>query len=198
MKKFTGIVLLHFLFISCKNVPDFPLEPVIKFNNLSFLSSTNSDKFALKIDFTDGDGNLGLEAGDTLSPYNQQLKNGIVTNSNYYNIFITFLFKKDSVNFDECKNIPGCLDTLRENMVTIRPSISNEAIDTLLGIYNGRFPKLSEDDKKRPIFGTLEYDIQSTTFAVLFKDMTLKIKTQIQDRELNKSNIIISDSLRIP
>ena len=47
----------------------------------------------LTIEFTDGDGDIGLSQADTLPPYN-------VGSEYYYNFFITF-FQKSGNSFDE-------------------------------------------------------------------------------------------------
>ena len=58
-------------FISCEEEPDFPDEPTITFNSFSQMSldaprlRTSStlvnDSFAISIDFTDGDGDIGSD-----------------------------------------------------------------------------------------------------------------------------------------
>ncbi|MFK7756095.1 MAG: hypothetical protein AB8B53_04100 [Flavobacteriales bacterium] len=50
---------------SCLEKEEFPDEPVIKFMSIE----EKGNELELKFSFTDGDGNFGLEAGDTLSPF---------------------------------------------------------------------------------------------------------------------------------
>lgn len=53
--------------------------------------------------------------------------------------------------------------------------------------FNGRFPYLT-DRNNIPLEGTLTYSMQSTGFLQLFGTKPLKLKVQIKDRALNKSN----------
>ena len=62
-----------FIFLSCNIPRKFPPEPEIKFENYTLKDSvigTFSVKYViLKISFTDGDGDIGLDDSDALSPY---------------------------------------------------------------------------------------------------------------------------------
>ena len=65
--KVSGAVLLMAVLMSaCLKTEEFPKEPHIDFK--SYTRSTDYDK--LTISFTDGDGDIGLDQGDTLAPYN--------------------------------------------------------------------------------------------------------------------------------
>ena len=96
-------------------------------------------------------------------------------NENHHNIFIDFLVKQNDgtfVEFDWTKEFsyPNC-------------GIS----------FDGRFPILAKNgdlSQKNPVEGTLRYSLKSTGFKLLFSIKTLKLRVQIQDRLLNKSNVI--------
>lgn len=91
-------------------------------------------------------------------------------NPNHYNIFIDFLVKQADGSFEEFD--------WREEFCTT---------------YDGRFPILAKDKNLSvagPIEGTLRYAMLSTGFKFQFSIKTLKLRVQIQDRLLNKSNII--------
>ncbi len=79
-----GLVLL-IIVVSCKKHEVYPIEPVIEFND--FVKIDNGigidNKGYLIINFTDGDGDIGLETEDTLPPYNM---NG----DYYYNCLIDY------------------------------------------------------------------------------------------------------------
>lgn len=91
-------------------------------------------------------------------------------NENHYNIFIDFLVKQNDGTFQE-------FDWRTEFCTT----------------YDGRFPILAKNKDLSvagPIEGTLRYAMLSTGFKFQFSVKTLKLRIQIQDRLLNKSNII--------
>lgn len=54
--------------------------------------------------------------------------------------------------------------------------------------FDGRFPKLSQD--KNALEGTLRYSMNSLGFTSIFSVQTLKLRIQIKDQALNKSNIV--------
>jgi len=81
MKIISNILLIIFFAgvffqISCKKPETYPIVPHIEF--VSFIKIINDqnqnidNKGVLKISFTDGDGDLGLAEGDTLSPYTRE------------------------------------------------------------------------------------------------------------------------------
>lgn len=86
-----GLFLIILLIIAgCKKFETYPPEPIIKFISLTKIpnSSGIDDKGILKIGFTDGDGDIGLGQGDTLSPYNP--------GSEYYYNFYIFFYEKQN------------------------------------------------------------------------------------------------------
>jgi len=75
--------------LSCNKEEDFPEVPYIEYRDFSTIRNSNDidEKGTLKIYFTDGDGDMGLDNGDTLPPYD---RNSIY----YYNFFITYYEKQ--------------------------------------------------------------------------------------------------------
>lgn len=68
-------------FTSCLKVEEYPDEPIIEF--LSIEQSSNA--LELNFSFTDGDGNFGLEDGDSLPPYDEDpFKQNLIVN--YYEL----------------------------------------------------------------------------------------------------------------
>ncbi len=91
-------------------------------------------------------------------------------NENHYNIFVDFLVKQNDGSFQE-------FDWRTEFCTT----------------YDGRFPILAKDKDlthRNPVEGTLRYAMLSTGFRLQFSIKTVKLRIQIQDRLLNKSNVI--------
>lgn len=94
-------------------------------------------------------------------------------NQNYYNIFVKFFVSTangDFVEFDWRKEFsyPKC-------------GLS----------FDGRFPILSKDlGHKSPLEGQIRYAMGSVGFKLLFSIKTMYLQIQIQDRALNKSNVV--------
>jgi hypothetical protein len=94
----------------------------------------------------------------------------VSTNPNHYNIEIDFLIKRgkdDFVEYDFKKESQNC------------------------GVqsYDGRFPFLTEKPG-RALQGTLRYSMNSAFFLNVFSIKTLKLRIQIKDRALHRSNIV--------
>lgn len=81
------------LFSSCLKKQEFPNRPAIEligvYSNPAALSANDSLGF-VKFSFTDGDGDLGLSASDTLGEFGQG-------QPYYYNLFIHYYEKRNGV-----------------------------------------------------------------------------------------------------
>jgi hypothetical protein len=66
MKKYVpAVILASMMLSSCLKENSYPIEPVLTFQELR---TFNGDSARLILGFTDGDGDFGLNDGDTLSP----------------------------------------------------------------------------------------------------------------------------------
>ncbi len=63
--------------------------------------------------------------------------------------------------------------------------------------YDGRFPLLNEDGKKRALEGTIKYGMVSVGFKSLFKDDLMKLRITILDRSGNYSNTVETPPFRL-
>lgn len=188
---------------TCKTIPDFPLQPVIKYKSVIVNKSGSViNGVKLELEFTDGDGDLGLSSNDDTGPFapNNDIF-GNPTNDNYYNIFYTFLIQDSISTFNECKSIPTCSQIIINNnyIITVsgmkKDTTVNESLSSvILRASKARFPYLNPDGKKRPISGTLNYNISIPTY---FEKKRLKLKIFIKDRALNNSNFVETDTLTI-
>lgn len=142
---FSALLSLVFLFFTngCVRPPDFPLSPEISFNNIVFRQGQRGsvinftpDTIRLSFNYTDGDGDLGLNLGDTLPPFNR-LNPDRTPNRNHFNIFVDYFEQNNQGGFD-----------------SVPLSIS----------FNGRFPLLMPKNESGPIRGTFDYNIQSNDF----------------------------------
>jgi len=88
---FITLTLISIVFLSsCIKKDEYPIIPYIEFDSFTKIDNNMGydDKGILAIDFTDGDGNVGLKTEETSPPYD--------TNSiYYYNFFITYYEKQN-------------------------------------------------------------------------------------------------------
>ena len=83
-KRFLGIAILSIassiLFYGCPTIPEFPVQPSVKYDDVSFEIFTyttetgvqiTSEKINLTLYFEDGDGDLGLNLDETNPPFNE-------------------------------------------------------------------------------------------------------------------------------
>jgi hypothetical protein len=97
-------------------------------------------------------------------------------NPNHYNIFVDFYIKQQDNSF-------ALFDWKKE---FIYPNCQ------VNGFY-GRFPILSKDlSQNTAQEGTIRYSMKSVGFLIFFSIKVLKLKISIQDRKLQRSNIIES------
>ena len=218
MKKLLSLgglsLLIICITVSCFNEPNLGFPPNIEFERVEFVEAGFLDSLIVFIKFEDGDGDLGLTGDETFPPYNpydfvrddngdlirfgsraglppynpldwiiNPEVNGTVvqdtilirTNENHYNYFVEFLVKQAGGNFTlfDPRNPP------------------------FYQTFNGRFPLLNRTGESRPLAGTLRYGMVSSQFNTLFGNQTIKLRIQIQDRALNRSNTIESDEFTL-
>ncbi|GAA5029284.1 hypothetical protein GCM10011506_17440 [Marivirga lumbricoides] len=179
------------------------------------------DVLSLKLYFEDGDGDLGLRSDEIFDQYrpffwqkNDENKlirlNSIDTLPPYNPLdYFTVLEEDDTVIVEN--ELITIADTLyikrnpRHYNIFIKTFYKpgNEFIEykweeaPYYQTFNGRFPILNTEDYDRPINGTLDYDITSLGFRIIFRNYPMFVQAQIWDRAGNKSNIINSDTIQI-
>ncbi len=220
--------ILSVLVLGCEEPPELPLSPTISFNSITFSPGVNNrDSLILKLDFEDGDGDLGLNRDETDSRFQEFFfvtNNGelipnfddsrvvkfgapnqpdfdfvnwisntdynndgevdtvrVQFNENFYNIFVDFYYRFDA-------NMDGDI-TDDDDYVKID---FNEIFGGVGGFgLNGRFFPLNTSDTERPLRGTLTYKmVNAFKLSPIFRDNQLRIDAQIQDRALNRSNVV--------
>lgn len=85
-----GIVILLIVLVSCDKDKVYPDTPVITMSD----KQTYVSPVKMIIDFTDGDGDIGLDEGDTLPPYEYTEE---PFNKYYYNLLLYYYEKNDSI-----------------------------------------------------------------------------------------------------
>ena len=159
--------MLMMVYSSCQNFEDFPDEPRITYDNFLLETDVQSGittRGVLVINYTDGDGNIGLADWDTLPPFNYGSKY-------YYNLIITYY----EMHFGEWEETP-----------LVYWNNEDQQYDTLT--FNARIPVLTPPSGNQAIKGF----IQDTLF--LYNPLsektydTIKFSVYIIDRLLNESN----------
>lgn len=152
---------------SCKKVEKFPPEPRIEYISFSKVYNPNLEIFdrgVLHFSFEDGDGDIGLNSGDTFPPFN-------ASSPYYYNLIITYF----EMQHGELVEVP---------ILWFNPQ--TEQYDTLS--LSSRIPNLTPDGINKAING----EIFDTLFIYNFNSEfdTIKFDAYIIDRALNESNKI--------
>jgi|SRR5688572_10158050 len=72
------ILLAALVFAGCKKADEYPIEPVITFKSLTTVTDGSGlVEGTLEFEFTDGDGDIGLNASDTIPPYTGEYSNNV-------------------------------------------------------------------------------------------------------------------------
>lgn len=222
VKNSLWLLLLIIGISSCKERPTLPLIPSITLEDYYFqiIASADGknlrDSIVVKVNFEDGDGDLGLNSTETNPPYQlydivlvggDTLQYGdndtlpvyncydyeiittttsvggslvvdsdtiyVIRNLDHYNFFLTFLVEENDefVEYNTYERLCA-------------------------GPFHGRFFILNSVGDVRPLTGELQYGFVSS-FRLLFRNETVKLRMQIQDRALNKSNIVETDAFNV-
>lgn len=161
------VILLVAVLGSCKKVEKFPDVPRIEFLDFTKLYNPDLeiyDRGVLRFSFEDGDGDIGLNNGDTMPPFNP--------GSDYhYNLIITYF----ELQHGELVEVP---------ILWFNPQ--TEQYDTLS--LSARIPNLTPGGVNKAING----EIQDTLFIYNFNSVfdTIMFEAYIIDRALHKSNSI--------
>lgn len=171
--------LLAFMAIGgCKKSEFFPIIPAIEFKDYYFTQDPDlptDTLLGLIFSYTDGDGDIGLNQGDTFPPFKSQIgPNDVQLNPYFYNLKIEYLTQIEDGSFVPVI-IPNRTDSLR---------------------YLARVQNITPDGKHKAIRGTIDWQILPPNYDGLSR--TLKVRIQILDRALHESNIIESPVIELP
>ncbi|MBX2973119.1 MAG: hypothetical protein KF797_08450 [Flavobacteriales bacterium] len=119
-----GLALAGVLFGGCLKTEEFPNTPAIKFKSFEFFG----DSASLTISFTDGDGDIGLNASDNAPPYD--------TSSIYY--YNLFLEHSEKVNGEW--QVVGFRDPIFYRIPRITPTGQNKALEGEIAVAIDPFP----------------------------------------------------------
>jgi hypothetical protein len=200
---------------SCISPPDnFPTVPEISFREMRFVPTNSADSLIISIDFKDAEGDLGLNATDIDPPFNPVLFrrnaqgnlifyrerpanaplynpldwiiNPLVNNTtvrdtvwieqnpNHNNIFIKFFIKRAGSYSEFRWEDPPFFTT-----------------------FNGRFPRMLNSNASQAVEGRIDYAMLSFGWPSIFRNDTIRVDVFIQDRALNKSNVVSSPEVTL-
>lgn len=137
-------ILSTALLTGCMEDKEFPPEPHLEF--LSFTEDPNDP--IMKFRFTDGDGNVGLDARDTLPPFQPEMD---PVNPYHWNLWLKYYYR-DSIDSDGWKWVEIELDpnTAFSRIPRLDPQGQNKALEGEVIIdMEGWYPLFSNHDTIR-------------------------------------------------
>lgn len=166
-----GLFLLMAI-AACREPVDYPVEPRISYEGFAYLmnaDSTFSGKGVLSLSYTDGDGDLGLNASDSLYPFGNN-------DPYYYNLI---------VEYQKYEN-----GTFHATPLVIWNN-ATQRYDTMS--FNARFKRLLDTEEPKPISG----HIDDTLFIQnpFSPNDTIRFAVRIIDRALHESNTIQTEAI---
>ena len=160
---FSLTLILGFL-SSCFKKEEYPIEPIITYDSFMVVD----DSAQITFNFTDGNGDIGLNDYDTIAPYN-------IDSEFHYNLYIHYFEKNDQTGWTEGLDLDG-------NPI----------------IFRYRIEPINTKGKTKGIKGKMDIDLGNLYYNPLSNQSdTVKYSIQLIDRALNKSNIIESDEIVI-
>lgn len=180
MKKvsYIGLLFLALAVCCCQKPVEYPVEPKIAYEGFSYLmnpDSTFSGEGIISFSYTDGDGDLGLDDGDTLPPFGFH-------DAHYYNMVVDYL---------KCENGVFVKTPLLSPHVPTSPDDTLVLYDTVT--FNARFKRLRDSEEPKAISGTMDYRL--TVQNPFSPNDTVKFEIRILDRALHESNVIQTDAI---
>lgn len=215
VKYLLHILLFATLASACISPPDdFPSVPEITFEDLRFVNTSGADSLKVKIGFRDAEGDLGLNPTDINEPFNalnfrRNPDGSVITFSNRppaapnynpidwaINPLIGNTVVNDTVWVEQNPN---------HNNIFVRFFIKRNGTFTefrwqdppFFTTFNGRFPRILSANRTQAIEGTIEYAMLSFGWQSIFRNDTIRIDVEIQDRALNRSNTVSSPELTL-
>lgn len=157
--RFTFLVICFLFITGCLKKENYPEIPAIQF--VGFTEVFDTGRYAVRgiitISFQDGNGDIGLNAGDTLPPYDKAGKY-------YYNFVVTYLEKRKGI-FDTVPLDPP----YSARIPVLTPDDPNKAIKGLITDTLSLNPK--------PVYDTV-------MFAVMIYDRALHPSNTVSTPEI--------------
>jgi hypothetical protein len=171
-------VLVPVLFYGCKGNEIYPIVPSITLKDVEVLyKPDNTDSLlTLVISYKDGDGDIGLDPGDTFPPYNS---NSLGPPPNYPNTNRFY----NNVWIDYYQKINGAYS---------RPMVPFTT-DTIA--FDVRVTNLTPEGSHKAIRGDISVLFAALDQGYIGRSDTIKLKVRLVDRALHVSNEIETPDL---
>lgn len=215
VKNYIYLLFIASFLISCVSPPEnFPSVPEITFRDMAFASSSGADSLIVKIGFRDAEGDLGLNPTDVDPPF--QPVNFLRNNSGNLIVYSQRPASAPSFNpidwvINPIVNNVIVRDTVQveqnedHNNIFVKFFIKRNGSFTefrwqdppFFTTFNGRFPRILNNNQGQPVEGDLQYAMLSFGWESIFRNDTIRIDIQIQDRALNRSNIVSSPEVTL-
>jgi hypothetical protein len=167
-----GLLLVALAAVSCQKPVEYPIEPKIAYEGFTYLmnpDSTFSGEGIISFSYTDGDGDLGLDDTDTLSPFGYN-------DAHYYNMLVDYL---------------KCVNGVFVKTPLLSWNAQTQSYDTVS--FNARFKRLRDSENPKAISGTMEYKL--TVQNPFSPNDTVKFEIRVLDRALHESNVIQTEAI---
>lgn len=213
--KYPVFIFLISILGSCISPPDnFPSVPEISFKDIRFVPTDGSDSLIVSVDFKDAEGDLGLNPTDINPPF--QPVDYIRDNAGNLIFYSTRPPEAPSFNpidweINPIVNNERVMDTVwvnqnpNHNNIFVRFFIKRNGVfqefkwedPPFFTTFNGRFPRIVNGVDEQPVEGTIEYAMMSFGWNSIFRNDTIRIEIEIQDRALNRSNMTTSPEVTL-
>ncbi|HXC03811.1 MAG TPA: hypothetical protein VNZ86_03615 [Bacteroidia bacterium] len=162
------IIVMTLVLVSCKREESFPVVPSI---SMVEFKGYGSDSAICRINFTDGDGDIGLDPFDTVAPYNR-------TSKYFYDMFLVYYYDTLGV-WKPFNQHPA--DTAHSKFDTLQ--------------YTYRIPNLTQNGQAKALQGEIKVKIPAP-YAI--PGQTYKYTVLLVDRALHHSNIVETPPQKAP
>jgi len=163
------ILILSVVLTSCNKRENYSEIPALEYESFVILYNQDLgiyDRGVISVNYTDGDGDIGLAQGDTFSPYNPDSRY-------YYNFIITYF----EVQNGEVLEVP---------LLSYNPS--TQEYDTVS--LSARIPMLTPSGRNKAIKGNIKDTIFIYNFNSDFD--TVRFSAILVDRALQESNEVFT------
>jgi len=160
------IFILILVFFSCIKKKSFPTTPVIDYKDFV---NYGTDSAYFSLNFTDGDGDFGLSADDTIGSYSKN-------SPYYYNLYMKYMFKNSTGNWAAYFNPSPLVNDTQ--------------------YYKFRVPLILQSGQDKSMDGEVRVKLTDLRPSVLHKE--IKYVFYIYDKALNKSNVVTSPVFALP
>ncbi|MFC0263946.1 hypothetical protein [Fontibacter flavus] len=215
VKNYISIFFFSSLLFACVSPPDnFPTVPEISFEDMRFVNTAGTDSLIVSLRFKDAEGDLGLNPTDIDPPFQplnfrRNAAGSLITYGNrppeappfnpidwVINPLVNSTVVRDTVWVEQNPD---------HNNIFVKFFIKRNGVYTefkweeapFFTTFNGRFPRIFNSSGSQPVEGTLQYAMLSFGWQSIFRTDTIRIDLQIQDRALNKSNVVSSPDVTL-